>query len=54
MDGVNSLTRYYINNFCDGYNHDCLDVALGKLGPSTKLKKRGMVTPLKLTFLMVN
>jgi len=19
-DGVNSLTRYYINNFCDGYN----------------------------------
>jgi hypothetical protein len=30
-DGVNSVTRYYINNFCDGFNHDCLDVALCKL-----------------------
>jgi hypothetical protein len=26
-DGKNSLTRYYINNFTDGYNHDCLDLA---------------------------
>ena len=26
-DLKNSLTRYYINNFCDGYNHDCLDLA---------------------------
>ena len=33
-DGVNAVQRYYINNYCDGYNHDCLDVALGKLTPS--------------------
>ena len=36
-DGIYSVQRYYINNFCDGYNHDCLDVALGKLTPSSKL-----------------
>lgn len=33
-DGRNAVTRYYINNFCDGYNHDCLDLALGKLIPT--------------------
>ena len=53
-DGVNAVQRYYINNFCDGYNHDCLDVALGKLTPSSKLQKRGFITPLKLTFLTVS
>jgi hypothetical protein len=26
-DAHNSITRYYINNFCDGYNHDCLDLS---------------------------
>ena len=26
-DGINSVTRYYINNFTDGYYHDCLDIA---------------------------
>ena len=26
-DGINSVTRYYVNNFTDGYYHDCLDVA---------------------------
>lgn len=25
-DGKHSMIRYYINNFCDGYNHDCLDI----------------------------
>ena len=29
MDGKNSLTRYYINNFTDGYNNDCLDLSQG-------------------------
>ena len=33
-DGVNAIQRYYINNFCDGYNHDCYDLATGKLEPS--------------------
>ena len=53
-DGVNAVTRYYINNFCDGYNHDCLDIALGKLTPSPKIVKKGFITPLKITFIMVN
>jgi phosphatidylinositol 4-phosphatase len=26
-DAFKSLNRYYINNFCDGYNHDCIDLA---------------------------
>lgn len=30
-DGVNSVTRYYINNFTDGHYHDCLDIATFKL-----------------------
>jgi hypothetical protein len=25
-DGKVSITRYYINNFTDGYNHDCIDL----------------------------
>jgi len=32
-DGYNSLARYFINNFGDGYNVDCLDVATKKLSP---------------------
>ena len=27
QDGRNSVTRYYINNFTDGYNCDCLDLS---------------------------
>ena len=26
-DAFKSFKRYYINNFCDGYNHDCIDLA---------------------------
>lgn len=52
-DGINSITRYYINNYCDGYNHDCLDLVFGKLVPSAKIQKKGFFTPLKLTLLFV-
>ena len=52
-DGKNAIQRYYINNFCDGYNHDCLDVALGKLTPTPKIKRKGFFTPLKITFISV-
>ena len=52
-DAKNSLTRYYINNFCDGYNHDCLDLALGRLSAATKMKKHGWVTPMKFAFVML-
>ena len=36
-DGVNAIQRYYINNFCDGFNHDCYDLCLGKLAPSATI-----------------
>lgn len=52
-DGVNSVTRYYINNFCDGYNHDCLDIAQKQLRYSSLLIKRGYLTSLKLTMLSI-
>lgn len=28
-DGVNSLTRYYKNNFADGFRQDAIDLFLG-------------------------
>ena len=31
MDGFHSIHRFYINNFTDGYNQDCLDFASGTL-----------------------
>ncbi|CAD8116127.1 unnamed protein product [Paramecium primaurelia] len=31
QDGKNSLHRYYINNFVDAHNQNCIDLALGKL-----------------------
>ncbi|KAH9642854.1 hypothetical protein HF086_011901, partial [Spodoptera exigua] len=31
-DGVNSLTRYYKNNFSDGFRQDSIDLFLGKHG----------------------
>jgi len=52
-DAKNSITRYYINNFCDGYNHDCLDLAQKKLTISSNLIKRGWFTSLKLTFMSI-
>lgn len=52
-DAKNSITRYYINNFCDGYNHDCLDLAQKKLTVSSNLVKRGWFTSLKLTFMSI-
>lgn len=52
-DAKNSITRYYINNFCDGYNHDCIDLAQKKLTISNNLVKRGWLTSLKLTFMSI-
>ncbi|CAD8100342.1 unnamed protein product [Paramecium sonneborni] len=31
QDGKNSIHRYYINNFVDAHNQNCIDLALGKL-----------------------
>ncbi|RZF41273.1 hypothetical protein LSTR_LSTR010501 [Laodelphax striatellus] len=29
-DGINSITRYYKNNFCDGFRQDAIDLFLGQ------------------------
>jgi hypothetical protein len=50
-DGLNSITRYYINNFCDGYNHDCLDLWQKKLTPTTTLNKRSLISSIKMVCL---
>mgnify|MGYP000997065339 CR=1 FL=1 len=54
-DGINAVTRYYINNLTDGYYHDCLDVATLKLMPfsSTFKKRRIFFTPLKIYLFIV-
>lgn len=56
-DGVNAVTRYFINNFTDGYYHDCLDIATLRLVPEkSKLRKRSFIQPviisLGMTILM--
>ena len=30
-DGFNTMQRFYINNFTDGYGQDCLDFATNKV-----------------------
>ena len=45
-DGVNAVTRYFINNFTDGYYHDCLDIATLKMVPDkSKLRPRSFIQP---------
>jgi hypothetical protein len=34
-DGINSVMRYYINNFTDGVKQDSIDLLLGNFKPST-------------------
>ena len=51
-DGVNSVTRYFINNFTDGYYHDCLDIATMQLNANSKLKERNTISPIKLSLLV--
>lgn len=52
-DGINSVTRYYINNFTDGYYHDCLDIATLKLSPQSKLKSRTQVGLFKASLVAI-
>ena len=33
-------SMYYISNFCDGYNQDCLDIALVKLAATKSVSSR--------------
>ena len=30
-DGINSIIRYFNNNFCDGYYDDCLNLAFNQV-----------------------
>ena len=46
-DGVNSVTRYYINNFTDGYYVDCFDLLTQRISPEFKMKQRGVLTPIR-------
>ena len=44
QDGIISLTRFYINNFRDGYYQDCNDYFLGKLNPKfDKFKNHSLI-----------
>ena len=44
-DGIISLTRFYINNFRDGYFQDCNDYFLGLLNPKVdKFKNHSLLT----------
>eukprot|EP00898_Chlorokybus_atmophyticus_P006474 jgi/Chlat1/6828/Chrsp51S06517 len=35
-DGVNALSRYYLNNFCDGFRQDSCELVTGKYLPDPK------------------
>jgi len=37
-DGVNSVSRYYLNNFTDGYYTDCLDFLTLNITVNSKIK----------------
>ena len=52
-DGKHSMIRYYINNFWDGYNHDCLDLSQGRIKSDNRLKDRGFISPLKIALIML-
>jgi phosphatidylinositol 4-phosphatase len=52
-DGINSVTRYFINNFTDGYYHDCLDFSTLQLTATSKLKERKTLSPLKISIFAI-
>ena len=47
QDGVNSLTRYYLNNFKDGSRQDAYDLFVGNYRPSER--KAVYATPFKMS-----
>jgi hypothetical protein len=52
-DGINSVTRYFINNFTDGYYHDCLDLSTLQLSATSKLKERKAISPIKISLMVI-
>uniref|UniRef100_A0AAF5DDA8 Phosphatidylinositol-3-phosphatase SAC1 n=1 Tax=Strongyloides stercoralis TaxID=6248 RepID=A0AAF5DDA8_STRER len=39
-DGINAISRYFRNNFCDGYKQDSIDLFLGNAFPSNDIIPR--------------
>jgi hypothetical protein len=53
-DGINSINRYFINAFTDGYYHDCIDVCTTKLQPSRDtFRKRSSFEPIKFLTILI-
>jgi hypothetical protein len=52
-DGVNAVTRYYINNFTDGFYHDCLDLATSRINSDFKLKQRNAVNSIRMPLTLI-
>ena len=54
-DGINSVTRYFINNFTDGYYHDCMDVCTQKLIPGKDAfrQRSGFFSQIKLLVMLI-
>ena len=52
QDGIISLTRFYINNFRDGYYQDCNDYFLGKLNPKFDRFKNHSLLNVKIILLI--
>ena len=46
-DGINTCQRFYINNFCDGYNQDCHDYFLGEIYPQKENVKQHSTSGVK-------
>ena len=45
-DGINSLTRYYINNFTDDYYVDCLNIATLKINAKSYKQPKSLLLQL--------
>ena len=52
-DGVNSVIRYFNNNFCDGYFEDCLNLAFARVEMGEAADRR-VVKEKKCTFVRTN
>ena len=46
------MIRYYINNFTDGYNQDCLDFCQKRL-IQNEVRSRGALTPMKTALIVI-
>eukprot|EP01016_Furgasonia_blochmanni_P005984 TRINITY_DN12372_c0_g1_i2.p2 TRINITY_DN12372_c0_g1~~TRINITY_DN12372_c0_g1_i2.p2 ORF type:complete len:147 (+),score=13.62 TRINITY_DN12372_c0_g1_i2:65-505(+) len=54
QDGRNSVMRYILNNFYDGYKQNCVDLCTGKLDPALIRYKRHTVNPcIGIAFMLV-